>query len=417
MLASRGGGLLAFGVGTIFLGRVLGPSQFGILAAGGGLSDLVLCLGPFGVDQLMLARRVEERDFRSTLWLSAFASEILICVAAALWPGLVATTRLCAVLAGTAAVVGFIRMPYLLVPQFHGKFSQRARRELFFTLVMSGACLAALTHRAVVVALVTLALSAALTIAVTRVRPVIAPVRTWARVTKLGTPYSLSSALYTVYFQIDVVLVATLSTSVQTGLYRAAYAFVSAAVIIPIVLNNEVMRPKLYAMPGPGLADARQRLIRRFAGVSLGAGFVVALALYCARHVLVSQVFGSRYQAAAPLLALLAVALPFHYFNSWAGNVGLARGQTRVVLAIQGFVVVVNVVGNLVEIPAHGAKGAAVMTVVSEAACSLGYGGYLLISRWASRRSGPTGNADPLIGRDGQLALALSLSEGAGSTL
>ncbi len=53
---------------------------------------------------------------------------------------------------------------------------------------------------------------------------------------------------------------------------------------------------------------------------------------------------------------------------------------------IQGIVVAVNVIGNLIAIPSHGAKGAAFMTVVSEAACSLGYATYLLAS--ARRVSG-----------------------------
>jgi O-antigen/teichoic acid export membrane protein len=128
---------------------------------------------------------------------------------------------------------------------------------------------------------------------------------------------------------------------------------------------------------------------RSFFWLNLVLGICACLVVAFLGSALVVPIFGDGYAPSKPLLQILAIALPFHYVNSWAGNGLVASGRLSKVLFVQGATAAVNVVGNLLLIPAIGARGSALVTVGSEIICSLTYVCVLAQARSATLDASP----------------------------
>jgi O-antigen/teichoic acid export membrane protein len=139
-------------------------------------------------------------------------------------------------------------------------------------------------------------------------------------------PFAVLLVVSTTYFKLDVLLVEALLGPGPTGVYGAALAFYSAALLIP----DSVMAA-LY----PRLAMRHRRSPEEFAEATLlsvrlvMAGLVpVSLGLICASDLLLELAYGGRYAGAAPLLRLLAASLPLHAANGALGQ-GLLAGHIQ----------------------------------------------------------------------------------------
>lgn len=379
LLVTRVASFAVTGAASVVFARVLQPAQFGVYAAAQSVVAMVLLIQLLGLDQLFLQQRLSDDELDVGTTQVVVAATVLVALAAGLWPGLSTPQRWCVLLLGAAGVLELLKTPWLLRPQRDLRFGVRARREAL-TRVARVVLLAGLVfavHSAVALAGVGLVL-AVLLLLPTEGRLVLdrrvvdpASLRRLAQ----GLPYAVSGIFYTAYFTIDASLLASLRPAQDVAYYRAAYNLVLAAVVFPIVLNNDILRPRLYAAAG---AVERRRLVRDFGALSLGLGLVVSLLLLLLRHPLIQILYGDAYRPAERLLGVLALALPFHYLTSLASNVLIARQLVRRLLVAQAALAVLNVAGNLVLIPRQGLQGAAVMTLVTEAAGTVLCGALLL---------------------------------------
>jgi O-antigen/teichoic acid export membrane protein len=369
MLASR---VVAYGVllgSSVAVARALDVHAFGEYAAATGILSLVVVLGLFGFDQLYLAGDISAAQLeRRSRGVAALTAGVVLAAAVA-WPSVDSHVRILVGLLGVAAVCELLWSPYLLVPQRNLDIRRRARRELVLRLLAGGAITAAaFSHSLITVGLVAASV-AALTAAVvvpsfTRARAAGAPDD---RRLTAGLWFAVSGAMYTVYFQADLAILAVLSPSAEVARYKVAYALVTASVLIPIALNNEVMRPRLYRQRTDVV---RRATIRWFGVAAIVLGLATGALVFLAGPAVVSAVFGAKY-GAGTVVRILAFALPLHFVVSWAGNVLVADGRTRAVVIAQTFLAVGNVAANVVVIPRHGAAGAAVVTVATEATALL----------------------------------------------
>ena len=167
------------------------------------------------------------------------------------------------------------------------------------------------------------------------------------------------------YARIDQLFVFAIAGSTAAGLYGAEYRIVEQAHLIPVSVMTTLM---------PILAAAwtvnRERALRitwlaaeYLTVASLGG---LAVSLVVARPLTV-LLYGEDFAAAAPALPVLAGAFVFICFGYLTGNLVLIAGLQRRLVAIGLIGLVVNVIGNVVLIPAWGFMGAAWMTLATEA--------------------------------------------------
>lgn len=189
-------------------------------------------------------------------------------------------------------------------------------------------------------------------------------------------PFAAAAVLLTLYYKLDVLLLAHWRAEDEVGVYAAAYRFVD-------VLQALVVVAVMAAYPRLARVAARAAGPRRWEGTRLAetavlAAVPIAGALWLAREPVVGWLYGQGYAAAAPVLALLAPLLPTLALNLVGGYVLSSRGRMARVAALYAAATVVSVGLNALLIPAHGARGAALAMLLSE---SLLAGGFVLLLR------------------------------------
>jgi O-antigen/teichoic acid export membrane protein len=186
-------------------------------------------------------------------------------------------------------------------------------------------------------------------------------------------PIMLNHLLATLFFRIDVLLLAPLRGDRELGYYATAYKFVDGLGIIPSAFTFAVF-PALSR-----LAAARPDAMRRAYATSLKllvlVSVPIALLLTALAHPLVLLVGGKGYLPdAAEALQILVWFLPLSFANGLTQYALIAAGQQGAILRAFVPVVAFNVVANLLLIPGFGYRAAALVTVLSELVLALPFG-------------------------------------------
>jgi O-antigen/teichoic acid export membrane protein len=190
----------------------------------------------------------------------------------------------------------------------------------------------------------------------------------WGNVIQLGLALLFNQTFQTV----DILLLTSLSSQEQLGLYSAAYR------IIFLVLGVYYLFTQvLFARMARAENQPLQRILK-MTGLIFIAGLLVSLlGLLVARPVTV-WLYGEDFRASASLLSILLFAIPFDFTAAFLGMVMTAWGRVRVALWITGMAAFCNLSLNLIFIPSYGAKAAAWVTLASYMAIVMMMVGYFL---------------------------------------
>ncbi len=170
--------------------------------------------------------------------------------------------------------------------------------------------------------------------------------------------------LVTVYFYIDVVLLARLSSAEEVGLYTAAYRFVQFGVFVPGVLVTSV-----YALAAHLAERDRPRfgaMVTELLSLAILLFPIPLLLLAVAARDVMVLLFGTEFAAAGSALTLLAGGLAVMMLTGALGPMLIAVRRERANLAIGATAVVFNIGLNLILIPQFDADGAALATLLTE---------------------------------------------------
>jgi O-antigen/teichoic acid export membrane protein len=181
-----------------------------------------------------------------------------------------------------------------------------------------------------------------------------------------AAPFWLAGAFTLVYARADVLLLKPLSTDAEVGAYRAAGQLVEVVKQLPVLLMTATF-PQLaraFHESRAGLA----RVERTLGGLLAAGGLVAGVALFAAADPIVGLAFGADFARAVPALRTMALAVPLLYLNCGVLHFFVARDRGTLNMAFAAAMVVVNVAANLLLDGRLGAVGAAVATVVTEAA-------------------------------------------------
>jgi len=179
----------------------------------------------------------------------------------------------------------------------------------------------------------------------------------WRRTSIMGFAWMSNLAFNT----IDMLMLGVLSNPEQVGLYSAAYRILNQ-----ILLAYYMITGALYPQLARQDAAQRRRMLRpQIFLLLIAVGSALALLLIAFRAPLLSVVFGRAFLAAAPLLLLVACAIPLDFLTSYLSNAYLAWNMERSVLFCAIVAAGSNVVLNALTIPRYGAIAAAINTLIS----------------------------------------------------
>ena len=178
----------------------------------------------------------------------------------------------------------------------------------------------------------------------------------------------LSGMAAIIYLKMDQVMLGTLSTQEEVGIYAVAaklsevWYFFPAAIVtsfFPQLLAARKHEPKQYAIKLQQLND-----------ILFASAFIIALLVQWLAPWVVVLLFGSDYAASAAVLVIHIWAGVFIFMRTLLSKWLLAEGLLKFSLITQLTGALFNVLFNLWLIPIYGAVGAAIATVISYTAAS-----------------------------------------------
>jgi O-antigen/teichoic acid export membrane protein len=179
----------------------------------------------------------------------------------------------------------------------------------------------------------------------------------WQRTSIMGMAWLGNLAFAT----IDMLMLGILSGPDQVGLYSAAYRILGQVLMTYYLLTN-VLYPQLARQA----VDERLRMLRpRILLALFAAGSALAALVAVSRGPVLTILFGRDFLKSAPLLLVLACAIPLDFLVSYLTSAYIAWSMERKVLVCVLVAAVSNVVLNWIGIPRYGAMAAAVNTVLS----------------------------------------------------
>lgn len=198
----------------------------------------------------------------------------------------------------------------------------------------------------------------------------------------IAIPFAFAAIFGRIYSYVDVILLKKLATDLEVGLYSTPSKISFAFQFIPLALIAA-----LYPRFSEYYAHNRERLARVFEQ-SMKFLLVIAVPISVGMFVLAEDiiifVFSDKFAGSIAPLKILVISLAFSFLSFPIGAFLNACNKQTMQTIITGFVLVVNVVANMMLIPAFGAVGAAYAALVGN--ICLAVLGYLVIP-WIARIS------------------------------
>lgn len=193
-------------------------------------------------------------------------------------------------------------------------------------------------------------------------------------------PLGMAESLRRLTRHIDRLLLTALGTPMAVGLFSAAYKFLEAVMSFTVHLTLPLFPVFVrFGHVSPDrLAEAYERSLK-FLYVM---GVPLAVLLFVLSEHIVVLFFGPGYREAAVTLRILAPAVVLLLPTALYSYVFTALGRQRLYLGCIAIALAVNTLFDLLLIPLYGHAGAAVGTLMAEAALFLS--GLLMLRRFGS---------------------------------
>jgi O-antigen/teichoic acid export membrane protein len=385
----RGGGLrvVAYGSGllvglasTPLVTRHLGPAGWGHFITVTSLIFIVAALteggvGNLGVREFSVGDDSERRAFMSSLIGLRVVLSLLGGLGAVAFTLIAGYSRV--LVEGTAlASLGLIlqalqitlsvpltarlRLGWLAVNDFAG---QLVTAVLMILLVLAGASLLPFYAVTIVAALVTLSLTAKLVRGEISLRPRFSPAR-WRMLMADSLVYAAATTLGVVYFRIVVIAMSLLASKTQTGYFSLSFRILDIVNGIPWLLVASAF-PILARAARDDAERLRYSLQRLFDG-SLVVGGFFSLCVIIGAPFAVQVIGGPKFHPSVVELQIMGAGIVGTFLVAiWAFAL-LSLRLYRDLIVVNGLVVALAVVLCAVLIPAHEARGAAIVTATLE---------------------------------------------------
>ena len=176
-------------------------------------------------------------------------------------------------------------------------------------------------------------------------------------------PLLFNSVAVLLAMRIDQTMLTLMQGDHENGIYAAAQRLSEVLFFIPLAVMGAAA-PTLLRSHGRDLVEYMRRLGR--VSMSLAwAAILIALPVSLLAGWIVVTLFGRAFADSGPVLALHIWSAPALFLGVAAGNWFVAEGRQRALLLRTGSGAVLNVLLNFWLIPTHGARGAAIATLLS----------------------------------------------------
>lgn len=389
--------VMRLGLGLVvmtLIARELGPDNLAAFAYVFSVAAILVPLGRFGLDAIILREVAGNPDNSASLLTNAIVLSVIMSIFAASigimlvavfgGPKGVTVTLMMFAACTIIAVPAEISVLYLKAIERVGLVTAlRSGTIVIFgvlisIMALSGAELRELTALRGIEAL---AIGAAGILAAVLLFPVRRNITASAtgiiRVGAAALPLMIAGLATLAYMRIDQIMLGQMAPPKQLGNYSVAAKIAEIGNILPAILQSTLYAAivRSFHRDRAGFDIYMQRVFDLFAIIAWPVMFGIAFSTYF----LLVPIFGEEYAEAIPMVLLLLLGTPlFFLYYAW-GTMVTVRQWMWLAPGVTGLGAVVNIGLNLVLIPNYGGAGAAIATVISYGAASIG--GSLMIRK------------------------------------
>lgn len=187
----------------------------------------------------------------------------------------------------------------------------------------------------------------------------------WKGLLRSALPFALMGVFVSIYNNIDVVMLSKMKGDDVTGWYNAAYRLITAFMFIPYAFMGSVV-PVLNRFFVSSRSSMELTYVKSFKYL-----FIIALPIAAGTTLLsdriIAKIYGPEFVEAAAALKVLIWGGALMFLNPVTSSTLVSNGREKLVTALIGIGIMINVVLNLLLIPPHGHVGASLATVATEA--------------------------------------------------
>lgn len=336
-----GGARLSLLLSTIVLARVLGPTDFGLVALAVVMVLALTVVADLGVSQALVYQPLTRRRLGTATLLALGGSATLALVWAVSAPLVASATGHAGnglMLASLGAVIVLTALGQVpdAVLRRELKFSRRLPAEISRGLGRGVVAIVLALNGFGPWSLVIGEIAGAAAFAVVSwvmAAPALPPVREWADAQQarnllgFGAPAALNGALATAVLNVDYVIVAGMLGSTAVGIYFVGFRVPELLVLSVFQVFSQVAYPVYAKVHGD--AERLRRAYLLSLRVQSTYGLVVGAALAAAAPVMVPVLFGEQYDEAVMVTQAIAAYVVFRSLTAGAVDVFKAVGRPQ----------------------------------------------------------------------------------------
>lgn len=369
-------------VTTLILAQALGVAHYGEFIKITAFISLFYPAVDFGLNAVFLrdyknqvsaklADFIALRLFLSLFWLTI--ANVAIYLLSFLNPAFTSVTRL-GVTVGSLALVGYA--VYLAVSSY---FQNRQRLDIITAIsVLGNILILILTVSAIKFISAQGDNGTVLTVGFVASGMLLSGLLSWLPVfkktgLKLVFPRELFRRLFTeswplgltlifnmFYFRADTLILASYLGNEAVGAYGLAYKFFEFMLTVPAFFMNSLY-PMLIDKQTTAMFGA---FFKKSVALIFGTGIILSALSFTGANLL--YLVNSEYSASTPILQILSLFIPVFFLTSPLMWLLILQKKQKLLLMIYAFTATLNIILNLLLIPLYGAKGAALITGLSE---------------------------------------------------
>jgi O-antigen/teichoic acid export membrane protein/O-antigen ligase len=358
--------------------RYLGNSAYGVLNYGLAFVNIFTSVCKLGIDAILVNEIVKNREktaeyIGTTIVLrmaSAFCSIVITGIFVwILKPGQWLVLAISLIQAVSLLFVAFDTIDYYFQSLLKSKYAAISKSAAYVTVSVFRIILVVLKADLVWFALATVLDGAAIAVGLVffyrreKMRFSFSMDTAKYLLTAAG-PYLLANLLVVIYTQMDKIMVGTLNTDSEVGIYTAAMNIANMWMFIPLAIIDSAR---------PLIMEYRQRedekymsRYRQLTGVVIWISVAAGLGITVFGKLAVYILYGKSYLAAAPVLLVLIWSRLFSLLGTTRSIWLICEDLSRYVKWFVGIGALINLVLNGLWIPVHGAMGAATATLITE---------------------------------------------------
>jgi O-antigen/teichoic acid export membrane protein len=181
-------------------------------------------------------------------------------------------------------------------------------------------------------------------------------------------PLTLSGMTAAVYLKLDLIMLASMGTAAEAGVYAAAARLSEIWYFVPALLMT-AMFPTILKLK-EGAPERYQKRLQDIMDCLAALGMSIAVVVSFGSPFIIHILYGPKFAAAAPMLSIHVWSGVFIFMRALLSKWMITEDLYIFSLVTHGIGAIANVLLNIVLIPKFGGMGASVATLISYATVS-----------------------------------------------